>query len=154
MMIAEAMNGNGSRAYQYYCQVNPASKNEQIDEFECEPYVYPQNILGDEHAQFGLARNSWLSGTASWAYQAVTQYILGVQSTYFGLKIDPCIPAGWDGFLIRRRFRGTLYQINVKNPRHVCQGVYSLTVDGENVYDSLIPIYKDQKEHVIEVVLG
>jgi cellobiose phosphorylase len=155
MMIAEAMTGNGARAYQYYCQVNPASKNDQVDEFECEPYVYPQNILGDEHVQFGLARNSWLSGTASWAYQAVTQYILGVRPTYFGLKIDPCIPAGWDEFSITRRFRGTVYHISVKNPRHVSKGVYSLAVDREIVENgSLIPIYKDQKQHKIEVVLG
>jgi cellobiose phosphorylase len=154
MMIAEAMSGNGGLAYQYYSQVNPASKNEQIDEFECEPYVYPQNILGDEHAQFGLARNSWLSGTASWAYQAAAQYILGVQPGYSGLKIDPCIPAGWDDFVVRRRFRGTIYHISVKNPQHVCKGVYSMAVDGEIVAGNLIPIYKDQKEHVIEVVLG
>ena len=54
--------------------------------------MYPQNILGDEHPQFGLGRNSWLSGTASWMYQAGTQYILGVRPTYTGLLIDPCIP--------------------------------------------------------------
>ena len=155
VMIAEALVGNGGRAYRYYCQINPASKNEQIDEFECEPYVYPQNILGDEHVQFGLARNSWLSGTASWAYQAATQYILGVQPTYFGLKIDPCIPAEWDGFLITRRFRGTVYHITVKNPSHVSKGVYSVNVDGQMMdIDSLIPIYNDQKEHEIEVILG
>jgi cellobiose phosphorylase len=66
VMIAEAMVGHGDRAFEYYRQINPAAKNDKIDEFECEPYVYPENILGDEHPQFGLARNSWLTGTASW----------------------------------------------------------------------------------------
>jgi len=91
-IIAEAMLGNGDRAYAYYCQINPAARNGRIDEFECEPYVYPQNMLGDEHPQSGLARNSWLTGTASWAYQAATQYILGLQPCYTGLRIDPCLP--------------------------------------------------------------
>ena len=70
VIIAETMLGRGDRAYQYYAQINPAGKNDQIEVYECEPYVYPQNILSDEHPQFGLARNSWLSGTASWMYQA------------------------------------------------------------------------------------
>src|SRR4030095_197571 len=41
VMIAETLLGNGDRAYQYYDQINPASKNELIDVFECEPYEYP-----------------------------------------------------------------------------------------------------------------
>ncbi len=32
---------------------------------------------GDEHPQFGLARNSWLTGAAAWHYVAAKQYILG-----------------------------------------------------------------------------
>jgi cellobiose phosphorylase len=73
-IIAETLLGRGDRAYQYYSQINPAKRNDEIERYECEPYVYPQNILGDEHPQFGLARNSWLSGTSSWTYQAATHY--------------------------------------------------------------------------------
>ncbi len=65
VMIAETLMGNGDRAFEYYNQINPAAKNDVIDSYECEPYVYAQNILGNEHPQFGLARNSWLSGTAA-----------------------------------------------------------------------------------------
>ena len=55
-MIAETIMGNGEYAFEYYNQINPAKKNDIIDEYECEPYVYPQNILGDEHSQFGLGK--------------------------------------------------------------------------------------------------
>ncbi len=72
-MIAECILGNGDQAYQYYSQTNPVNKNEIIDTYEMEPYVYCQNVLSDEHPQFGLARNSWLSGTSSWMYQAATK---------------------------------------------------------------------------------
>ena len=97
-VMAEALLGNGERAYQYYRQVNPAVRNEMIDIYECEPYVYAQNILSDEHPQFGLARNSWLSGSAAWNYLAATQYILGIHPEYDGLRVDPCIPAQWGRF--------------------------------------------------------
>jgi cellobiose phosphorylase len=154
VIIAETMVGNGDRAYEYYSQINPAAKNDVIDEFECEPYAYPQNILGDEHPQFGLARNSWLSGTASWCYQAGTQYILGVKPTYDGLLIDPCIPRVWDGFKVARHFRGAVYQITVRNPDHVCKGVKSVTVDGEAIEGSIISIFEAGSTHEVEVVLG
>jgi cellobiose phosphorylase len=153
-IIAEAMLGAGNRAYQYYHQINPAAKNDKIDEFQCEPYVYPQNILGDEHPQFGLARNSWLTGTASWAYRAATQYILGIRPVYTGLQIDPCIPDRWEGFRVRRKFRQAAYHIHVTNPLHVCRGVKSVRVDGNKVARAIVPVFGDGGTHTVEVVMG
>lgn len=154
VIIAETLAGSPERAYRYYSQINPAARNEEIDTYECEPYVYPQNILGDEHPLFGLARNSWLSGTASWMYQAGTRYILGVRPTYHGLLIDPCIPAEWDGYEVTRQFRGATYQITVRNPEHVSGRVHRLVVDGRAVEgSSIVPIFKSGT-HTVEVVLG
>ncbi len=154
VMIAETKLGRGERAYQYYQQINPATKNDIIDTFECEPYVYPQNILGDEHPQFGLARNSWLTGTASWTYQAGLKYILGVRPEFDGLQIDPCIPSAWERFGVVRRFRGADYQINVSNPQGVSKGVKSVFVDGKLLQGSLLPVFSDGNLHTVNVIMG
>jgi len=154
VIIAETMLGNGDRAFQYYTQINPAAKNEQIDRYEIEPYCYAQNILGDEHPQFGLGRNSWLSGTASWTYQAATQYILGINPTHEGLRVDPCIPRHWDGFRVVRQFRGTSYEISVRNPKHVSKGVVEMLVDGEPVDGSILAPLPDGAHCRVEVTLG
>ena len=154
VMIAETLVGNGDRAFEYYNQINPAAKNDVIDTYECEPYVYAQNILGNEHPQFGLARNSWLSGTASWTYQVGTKHILGVMPSYAGLEINPCIPKAWDGFSVRRQFRGAEYLIEVKNPDHVCKGVQKLVVDGVLMTGNVIPAFNDNQKHTVEVTLG
>jgi cellobiose phosphorylase len=111
VIIAETILGNGDRAFEYYGEINPVTKNDIIEQYECEPYVYAQNILGDEHPLFGTARNSWVTGTASWAYQAATQYILGIRPIYAGLLVDPCIPSAWDGFRMTREFRKAVYRI-------------------------------------------
>ncbi len=153
-VIANTLIGNGDRAYEYYAQINPAAKNDRLDEYECEPYVYPQNILGDEHPQFGLARNSWLSGTASWMYQAGTQYILGIRATYRGLEIEPCIPKSWPGFKATRHFRGATYHIEVRNPDGVNRGVLLVTIDGVTQDSTLVPDFADGREHQVTVVLG
>jgi len=154
VIIAETMLGNGERAWEYYSQINPVAKNDQIDEYECEPYVFPQNILGDEHPQFGLARNSWLTGTASWAYQAATRYILGIRPAYSGLLIDPCIPNSWEGFRVTREFRNAVYAIEVHNPAHVCKGVKSVTVDGQAIAGNVVPVFADGQTHRVEVIMG
>jgi cellobiose phosphorylase len=154
VMIAETLVGNGDRAFQYYNQINPAAKNDVIDVYECEPYVYAQNILGDEHPLCGLARNSWLSGTASWCYQAGIKHILGVAPGYAGLELNPCIPKAWDGFSVRRRFRGADYLITVTNPEHVSKGVLSVVVDGSPMIGNVVPIFDDGRKHTVEVVLG
>ncbi len=149
-VIAETILGRGDRAYEYYRQINPASRNDLVEVYECEPYVYPQNILGNEHPQFGLARNSWLSGTASWAYQAGVQHILGLRPEYDGLRLDPCIPAAWDGFEVTRRFRGAVYHIVVHNPDHIHKGISRLVVDGAESTGSLIPLPSGSGDHQVE----
>lgn len=154
VIIAETMLGNGDRAFEYYNQINPITKNDSIDEFEAEPYVYPQNILGDEHPQFGLARNSWLSGTASWAYQASTKYILGIRADYNGLIINPCIPKSWDKFEVKKEFRGAVYKITVKNPNGVSKGISKLIVDGKVITGNKVPIFEDGKDHIVEAIMG
>ena len=153
VMIAEAKMGNGERAYEYYRQINPASKNDDIDTFESEPYCYPQNILGDEHKQFGLGRNAWLSGTSSWTYVAGTQWILGVRPEVDGLLVDPCIPAEWPEFKVRRQFRGATYHIHVTNPNNVCKGVVEMKVNGDLISGNKAPVFTSG-EHTIEVILG
>jgi len=154
VVIAETIMGNGERAYEYYSQINPAAKNEIIDEYECEPYVYAQNILSNEHPQFGLGRNSWLTGTASWMYQAGTGFILGIRPDYNGLVIDPCIPKKWDGFKVTRKYKNAVYNIEVKNPKHMSKGVYRLKVDSREINGNVAPVFGDGKTHSIEAVMG
>jgi cellobiose phosphorylase len=153
VILAETLNGNAERAYRYYAQINPASKNDKIDEYEVEPYVYAQNILADEHPLFGLGRNSWLSGTASWMMQVGVQAILGVRASLDGLVINPCIPSAWDQFEVSRVFRGVRYQIHIQNPKHVSKGVDSLKVNGNIISGNVVPMQKNGPVHV-EVVLG
>jgi cellobiose phosphorylase len=153
-IIAETILGNGERAYEYYAQINPVAKNDSVEVYECEPYVYAQNILGDEHPQFGLARNSWLTGTASWCYQAATQWILGIRPEYGGLRIDPCIPSAWSEFSVARRFRGRMLDITVHNPHRVCSGVVEMRVDGKAYLGHTVPADLPEVRHWIEVWLG
>ena len=95
-------------------------------------------VAGRDAATFGEAKNSWLTGTAAWTFVDVSQYILGIQPTLAGLKIDPCIPHEMDGFTLRRVWRGVTYEIVVENPDHLEKGVKTMTVDGKPVSGSIL----------------
>ena len=154
VIIAEAIMGRGDRAFEYYSKIAPAFRERISEIHKMEPYVYSQMIAGKDSKRHGEAKNSWLTGTASWNFVAVSQWILGVRPEYDGLTVDPCIPKEWAGFAVTRKFRGATYEIKVENPSHVCKGVTSVIVDGKKIAGNIVPIFKDNKAHVVMVTMG
>ena len=152
--LAWCLLGEGDRAMEYYLSICPAEKEDRIETYRNEPYVYSQMIAGRDAAVPGEARNSWLTGTAAWSFVVAAQGILGVQPDYDGLRIDPCVPHGWGSFHVTRRFRDVVYEITVLNPDGVCGGVQAMTVDGRRVPGNLIPLTTGKGTVHVEVVLG
>jgi cellobiose phosphorylase len=111
-------------------------------------------VAGKDARRHGEAKNSWLTGTASWNFIAISQYILGIKPEYDGLQVDPSIPKTWDGYNATREFRGEKYNISIKNPNHVSKGVVKMVIDGKEVAGNIIPFVKENKTHEVEVVLG
>ncbi len=137
VMIAEARVGNGDRAHDYYTRINPSAREPISDVHRCEPYVYAQMIAGRDAPTHGEAKNSWLTGTAAWNYYAITQWILGIRTSYDGLQIAPVIPKSWGGFKATRIFRGVAYHITIERAgegNHV-----ELQVDGVPIRGDTVP---------------
>ncbi|WP_068784718.1 GH36-type glycosyl hydrolase domain-containing protein [Paenibacillus phocaensis] len=154
-IIAECLLGRGDLAYKYYRQLLPnvAMDKAGLWRYKAEPYVYASNLFGPESDKFGLANVSWLTGTAAWMYVAATQYILGIKPVLQGLSINPCIPAEWEGFSVKRKFRGCDYEITVRNESRVCRGVKSITVDGQRLEGTVLPAYPGRSSVRVEVVM-
>jgi len=153
VIIAEAMRGRSDRAMKYLRAIAPTYQSDP-DRRRTEPYVYAQMVAGMHASQPGEAKNSWLTGSASWSHVAVTQYILGIRATLDGLVVDPCIPADWPAFSVQRDFRGARYRIDVVNPRGVCRGVRRMTVDGTTLVGNVIPLAKPGSTVHVNVELG
>jgi cellobiose phosphorylase len=154
IMIGETVAGNGDRAWEYYRKICPSYLEEISDLHKTEPYVYGQMIAGKDAFRPGEAKNSWLTGTASWNFYAITQYILGIRPDYDGLQIDPCIPKKWKGFKVTRRFRGDTIHIEVVNPDGKSKGVKGIWVDGVLQSSNVIPVFGDGREHKVKVEMG
>jgi cellobiose phosphorylase len=153
-MIAETLAGNGDAAWEYFRKICPPYLEEISDLHKTEPYVYSQMIAGKDAYKPGEAKNSWLTGTASWNFYAISQYILGIRTDFDGLWINPVIPSAWDGYTVTRKFRGATYLIEVANPDHVSSGVKVLELNGEKLEGNLVPICMEGSVNQVRVVLG
>jgi len=144
-VVAAAKHGWNDAAYDWYRRILPLLRDDS-DRYLVEPYVYCQNVCGPTHPQFGMGRNAWLTGTASWTYVAATQWILGIRPTYRGLRIAPALPSAWDGFTARRLFRGVAYEIAVE--RAGPGNAVSLEVDGVAVAGDVVPLPPPGRDRV------
>lgn len=154
IMIGETILGDGNRAFDYYKKITPSYLEDISDLHKTEPYVYSQMIAGKDAVKPGEAKNSWLTGTAAWNFYTVSQYILGIQPQYDGLKVDPCIPNEWNGFEITRKFRNATYKIGISNPEHVSKGIKKIVVNDNEIEGNVIPIMDEGTENFVKVTMG
>ena len=151
---AETMLGHGDRAFEVYRKTCPAYIADISEIHRTEPYVYSQMVAGKDAPTFGEAKNSWLTGTAAWTFVNVSQYILGIQPTLDGLRVDPCIPHTLTGYTVTRRYRGAVYHIAVDNTAAVQHGVQSITVDGKALAGNVLPLAAAGTTVQVQVTMG
>jgi cellobiose phosphorylase len=153
-VIAECMQGNGDRAWEYYRAFMPAAYNDRAEIRGCEPYVQGQTTYSPNSPKAGTCRVSWLSGAATWAYYSAFHSILGLKPQIDGFCIDPCIPSTWPGFKATRRFRGKVLEITVKNPNARCTGITHLTLNGRSIKGNTLPLALLEAHNVVEAIMG
>ena len=137
-ILAECLLGRGENAYDYYRKALPMNPVIDRDRYEVEPYVYSEYVTSPDHETFGQASHSWLTGSSTWMLRDATDYILGVQPVYEGLKIVPNMPDHWDGYRVKRHFRGVDFDIEVKRETPKGSKVKSVTVDGKEIKGNIV----------------
>jgi cellobiose phosphorylase len=149
IMIAEAMTGNGDRAFDYYKKITPAYLENISDLHITEPYVYCQMIAGKDAHKPGEGKNSWLTGTAAWNFYAVSQYILGIRPDYEGLIVEPKVPKDWAAFSVSRVFREATYHIQIEKSGSE-KGIW---VNGKLIDGNIIPVLEKNSINQVKVFI-
>lgn len=153
-IMAETILGNGNRAYEYLRAYLPAAYNNKAEIREIEPYVVCQSTHSKYSPKFGASRVPWLSGSATWTYYAITQYVLGIKPDYYGLIIDPCIPEHWASFSVVRIFRDKKLTITFENPEKVQKGVKQIWVNNREIQGNYIYFLDLFTHNEINVIMG
>ncbi len=152
VIIGETVDGRGNDAWEHYKKILPSYVEEKYQTLhKVEPYVNCQMVAGKDAFRPGEGKNSWLTGTAAWMWYTVSEFILGIQPDFDGLRIDPCLPATAREYRVHRIFRGGSYDIHVSNPEGKQKGVREIMVDGKRIDGNVIPATTGK--HVVEVVM-
>lgn len=143
---AFAKAGRNDLAYKAYFGICPPNRTADPDRYLAEPYVTCGNSDGPVSPYYGRGGWTWYTGSAQWIHRVAVCDLLGVRATYEGLLLDPKVPASWNAFTYRRKFRGAVYQMTFLRGE-----AFRLIVDGKAVDGRLLPDFRDGKVHEVRV---
>jgi len=150
--MAFAALGDSQRAWELLAMINPvnhARSPEATATYKVEPYVVAADVYAvSPHT--GRGGWTWYTGSAGWMYRLIVESLLGLRLEVDKLRITPCLPADWKGFTLHYRYRETFYHISVSQVRGG-NGETSVTVDGVEQHDRMIPLVDDRQDHRVEV---
>ena len=153
-IIAEALLGFGDKALELYRMINPIEHSRTEDastKYKVEPYVIAADIYGANNLA-GRGGWTWYTGSSSWYYDAGIKYILGLKIEKEYLKIEPCIPKDWKEYLIRYKWKESIYNIKVINENKKNTGVEKVFLNGQEV-ENKIKLDGGNRIFNIEVVM-
>jgi cellobiose phosphorylase len=116
-VLAEGRIHGAEAAYQLWRSFAPPWRGLDAGAYRAEPYVMPGNVNGPLSAFPGQGAWTWYTGSAAWNLRAMVEGVLGVRATFAGLSLRPDLPATWEGFRLKRWFRGAVYDIEVRRAR-------------------------------------
>ncbi len=149
--MAFAALGDCSRAWELLAMINPVNHGrtrEKIETYKVEPYVVAADVYAvSPHT--GRGGWTWYTGSAGWMYTLILESLLGLRREGDKLHFAPCLPGDWEEFKVHYRYRETVYHITVFQPGD--GSVASVTIDGVEQYDHIIPLLDDCQEHSVEV---
>jgi len=153
--MAFARMGESARAWELFNLLNPVHHGDtpdHIETYKVEPYVVAADIYAVA-PHMGRGGWTWYTGSASWMYRLLTENLLGAKLEGGELRLDPRMPEAWSTFKIHYRYRNTVYHITIvrRAPDKLDKTV--LTLDGEPLEGTVIPLRDDQQEHFAELTV-
>ncbi|MDY7574116.1 GH36-type glycosyl hydrolase domain-containing protein [Actimicrobium sp. CCI2.3] len=148
--MAFAKLGDGARAWELLDMINPvnhARTAEEVALYKVEPYVVAADVYAVS-PHVGRGGWTWYTGSSGWMYRLIIESLLGITLEINRLHLAPLLPAGWDTFTLRYRFRDSLYLITVRRGT-----VAGLTVDGVVQDGVTVGMVNDGREHRVVLVV-
>jgi cyclic beta-1,2-glucan synthetase len=150
--MAFAALGDSRRAWELLAMINPvnhAASAEAAALYRVEPYV----VAADVHASAphtGRGGWTWYTGSAGWMYRLILESLLGLRLEVDKLRFAPCLPPEWKALRVHYRYRETVYHISFLQTHAPTDGM-TVTVDGVDRDDEVVPLADDRREHSVEV---
>ena len=158
-VLAYLLLGEGEEAIALFDLINPVNhtlSHEETEIYRVEPYALAADVYAVP-PHVGRGGWTWYTGSAAWFYRVAVHDLLGLDvfaedgSSY--MVLEPCIPKSWTGFKLTYRWRGSVYRVEVVNPRGVNRGVARVEIDGEPLPEGRVPLREHDGDHDVRVTL-
>jgi cyclic beta-1,2-glucan synthetase len=153
--MAFALLGESQRAWELVALLNPIHHGgtpRQIATYKVEPYV----VAADVYAvapHTGRGGWTWYTGSAGWMYRLLIETLLGVNLEGDQLRLAPRLPKSWATFKIHYRYRQTVYHITVTRLAADSVQANRLSLDGQEMSGTTLPLRDDRQEHAVEMAV-
>ena len=154
-IIANCLLGFGDKAVEYLKLINPIEHSRTKDlakKYKVEPYVISADIYSNPSVN-GMGGWSWYTGSSSWYYDAVVEYVLGLKIEDKYLYLNPCIASYWKEFEIHYKYKTTMYNIIVKNPEGKNTGVKKFLLNDREISEKKVLLQDDGRIYNIEIIM-
>lgn len=155
LMIAQAILGFGDKAVEYMNILNPiehAKTKEEAKRFKLEPYILEADLYSNKDL-LGRGGWNWYTGSSSWFFKGVLEYILGLKIQNGYIEINPCIATNWKEYEIRYKYKTSIYNIKVRNYNSKNKGVERFLLNGEEVKEKKVMLKDNGKIYQIEIFM-
>ncbi|MEI7902095.1 MAG: glycosyl hydrolase family 65 protein, partial [bacterium] len=151
--MAFALMGESGRAWELFSMLNPICHGgtpQQIATYKVEPYVVAADVYAvAPHA--GRGGWTWYTGSAGWMYRLLIETLLGVNLEGSQLRLTPRLPKAWATFKIHYRYRQTVYHITVTRLAADSDHTARLSLDGQELPSTTLPLTDDHLDHAVEL---
>lgn len=146
LAYARAMERDGDGLYEILAGTLPTnSKNPPEHNLQIPVYL-PNYYYGlRESDNFGRSSQHYGTGSAAWMEMLLMEELLGVKAEPEGIRIQPLLPAAWDGAGCKKRYKNAVYNIIIKRG-----GTPAVYVDGRRWEEKYLP-YRDGMTCRVEV---
>lgn len=154
--LATALLGDGDRAFQLWCMLNPinhALSPADTERYMVEPYVVSADVYGAA-PHTGRGGWTWYTGSAGWLYRVGLEAILGIRREGHRLFVEPSIPTHWPAYEVDFRYGSATYRIKVSRDSKPGHRPYALTLDGKGAAERSVPLLDDGRDHHVRLVVG
>ena len=81
---------------------------EEAKKFKLEPYIIEADLYSNKDL-IGRGGWNWYTGSSSWFFKGILEFILGLKIENGYIRVEPCIASDWKEFEIRYKYKTSIF---------------------------------------------
>lgn len=153
MMLALFKIGEIDKAFEVFKKIAPIYADEFGYKDDAVPYVFTNCYYGPNHRTNPYSMEyTWITGSVSWFYNIITEYIIGLKKNFDYMELSPQLPSCINRMSYQTTVRGKQVEIFISCVDSISEDNVTL-LNGKRIDNNKIPYASLESNNRIEVVV-